>query len=584
MPKLPGQSRPLSSQPNSPRSQSAPSARLGGRPRRPPMWVMVVAVAIASAGVGAILAVPFSAKLLDWALRKPLAAPEPQFAAIADWAANEIEIVPEPAPWPEIHDRARLAKVPVLMYHDILPEKEVFFDVTPAELEEHFRLLQAEGVTPVSMDGVVQHLRAGVPLPEKPVLLTFDDGYGGHYEYVYPLLKRYGYPAVFSVYVDKMGQTTGRSAVTWEQLQELADDPLVEIASHSVSHPQDLRAMSDAELQTEVVESKRILEDRLGIEIDYFTYPVGKNDERVREVVAEAGYRAALAMDDYAEDYANTSGDLLQVMRFGQSRIEEVIEEAWGGYPLPVAAGEFNFSSPVTREDLTASNGVRVTLLTGGRPTTIHADSRYQVEEIVEGTDAIAAVDGGFFSLKDLKANTMIGPALSAESQNAVSFVPGNPGEIPLIDGRPLVLISRKKVEFVPFDHAIHNTQAGIEEELPEVTDAFVAAAWLVKESAPRSRSSFKDLYGFDAIRFRAFWGINQAGQPVVGATQSRTDSVTLSNALLELGFRDAVMLDSGASTSLVHRGQSLVGYTPRPVPHVVALFPPEVDPDTIVK
>ncbi|ERN43161.1 putative xylanase/chitin deacetylase [Rubidibacter lacunae KORDI 51-2] len=554
------------------------------RPQRKPLpfWLLGSAIAIASTGLGAFLASPGPSYL--WQLARPttsLPTLVPSLEPLTELVVMRFEEIPAPAPWPEIGDRARLAKVPILMYHDILPEKEVFFDVTPEELEAHFELLSAEGVRPVSIDAVVKHLRTGVPLPPKPVLLTFDDGYGGHYEYVYPLLQRFEYPAVLSIYVNKMDQTTGRSSVTWEQLAELAADPLVTIASHSISHPNDLRPLPDAELREEVFVSKQILEERLGIEIDYFTYPVGKSDERVRELVAEAGYVAALSMDDYNEDYAGTSDDLLQIARFGQSRIEEVIESAWGGFPLARRDGAANFTTPIRKQDREA-NGVRVRLIRGGRPTTIHADSRYQVAEILAGTDAIAAVDGGFFSLRDLKANTMIGPVLSAESQNWEEFVPGNPGENPLLRDRPLVLIGSDRVAFVPFDPDAHNTRTGLSDALPTVTDAFVAAAWLVRDGSPQSRATFRDLYGFDAIRFRAFWGIDRTGQPVIGVTTSRTDSVTLGQALHELDFRDAVMLDSGASTSLVYEGASQVEYTPRPVPHVVALFPPEVTPSDI--
>jgi exopolysaccharide biosynthesis protein len=120
-----------------------------------------------------------------------------------------------------------------------------------------------------------------------------------------------------------------------------------------------------------------------------------------------------------------------------------------------------------------------------------------------------------------------------------------------------------------------------MEAALPNVTDAFVAAAWLVKDSQPQSASTFKSLFDFDATRHRAFWGINQDGQPTIGVSKEPIDSVGLGEALAKAGFRDAVMLDSGASTSLAYRGESLVGYTPRPVPHVVALLPSELDNDS---
>jgi len=519
--------------------------------------------------------------------------PDPRFAspvaaevASAAWLAqpaqglktlNElwreaVAAYPPPSDWPQVSDRARLARVPIFMYHDILPEKEVFFDVTPDELRAHFEYLREQGATPVSMDQLVAHLRTGTPLPEKPVLLSFDDGYGGHYEYVYPLLKEFNYPAVFSIYINKMSMTTGRSSVTWEQLREMAADPLVTIASHSVTHPLDLRPMSDAELQTEIVESKAILERELGIAIRYFTYPVGHNDARIQRWVTEAGYRAALAMDDNDEHFAGESPSLLDIGRFGQSRLEEVTLEAWGGPPAPRLDGGFDFTSEIRKEEHEV-DGIGIILITGGHPETIHADSRYQVPEIIEGTGAVAAVDGAFFSLKYLDSNVLIGPALSNEGRN---FVPGNASENPLLDGRPLVLIAGDRVRFVPFNHNLHNTREGIVTSLPEATDAFVGAAFLVRQGLPQPPESFGDLFDFDAARHRAFWGINTAGQPVVGVSKDPVGSVKLGEILYKLGFRDAVMLDSGASTSLAYQGESLVGYTPRPVPHVVALFPPD--------
>lgn len=477
-----------------------------------------------------------------------------------------------PSPWPDISERARLAKVPVMMYHDILPKKQVFFDVTAEEFEQHLRLIQDKGLTPISFEQLITHLRTGLPLPEKPILLTFDDGYGGHYEYVYPLLKKYGYPGVFSIYTSNIGQNTGRSHVNWEQLKQMASDPLVTIASHSVTHPNDLREFPDDKLQMEVVESKRILETNLGIPIRYFTYPVGKYDARVARWVHAAGYQAALTMDDLDERFAGQSENLLAIGRIGQSRLEDAIAQAWGGPKLPTWGGGFNFTASVELTKTTIDDTPLI-LISGGRPITIHANSRYQVPEILAGTEAVAAVDGGFFSLKFLDSNVMIGPVLS---QVGNTFVPGNKSENPKLAGRPLVLINPQAAKFIPFDPLKHNTLEGVQAEMPTVTDAFVAAAWLVKDSQPQSPSTFGKLFDFDAARHRAFWGINQAGQPSVGVSTEPVGSVSLGVKLAKAGLRDAVMLDSGASTSLAYKGESLVGYTPRPVPHVVALIPPQ--------
>jgi peptidoglycan/xylan/chitin deacetylase (PgdA/CDA1 family) len=476
------------------------------------------------------------------------------------------------SPWPNIQERARLARVPIIMYHDILPQKEVFFDVTPKEFEEHLRLIRKSGLNPISLNQLITHLSTGLPLPEKPILLTFDDGYGGHYKFVYPLLKKYGYPGVFSIYTSKIGDNTGRSHVSWEQLQEMSADPLITIAAHSVTHPPDLRSLPEAKLQMEVIESKRLLEAKLGIPIYYFTYPAGKYDARVAKVLREAGYLAALTMDDLDEGFAGQSENLLGIKRFGQSRLENVIAQAWGGPELPTWSRGFDFSSPVQRKETTIDN-MPFILISGGKPITIHAKSRYQVQEILAGTEAVAGVDGGFFSLKYLNSNVMIGPVLS---QIVDKFIPGNNSENRKLARRPLVLIGSDAVRFIAFDPIKHNTLEGVKADMPDVTDAFVAAAWLVKDNQPQSAATFANLYTYEVPRHRAFWGINQAGQPTIGVSKEPIDSVSLGAALAKAGFRDAVMLDSGASTSLAYKGESLVGYTPRPVPHVVALVPPK--------
>jgi poly-beta-1,6-N-acetyl-D-glucosamine N-deacetylase len=483
-----------------------------------------------------------------------------------------------PSPFPEINARARQARVPVMMYHDILEPKQVFFDVTPQEFEQHLQLIQAKGLTPISMDQLVAHLQTGMPLPEKPILLTFDDGYAGHYTHVYPLLKKYNYPAVFSIYTAKVGKRMGRSSLTWEQIREMAADPLVTIASHSVTHKV-MPTLSESENQFELQESKRILEEQLGRPIRYFTYPEGKYDAKIAQAAQTAGYLAALTMDDANEQLAGQSVNLMAIGRIGQSRIREMVDVAWGGPALPAInlGGMLNFERPI-QSVKTEIDGVAFTLISGGKPITIHAKTRAQVPDIIAGTEAIAAVDGGFFSLEKLDSNEMLGPVLSRSHGN---FIPGKRGEIPFLKDRPLVLISDATVRFIPFDPDKHNSLEALQAEMPGVTDAFVAAGWLVDRGEPQPVERFGRLYSVNEERHRAFWGLSQSGEPVIGVANDPIGSVALGQALAKAGFRDAVMLDSGASTSLAYKGESLVGYTPRPVPHVVGLVPTASDFNT---
>jgi Phosphodiester glycosidase len=250
----------------------------------------------------------------------------------------------------------------------------------------------------------------------------------------------------------------------------------------------------------------------------------------------------------------------------------KIYTQVWKQALSPFINFDFDFNSPIQKIE-TNINNVSLILISGGKPITIHADSRYQVPEILakSGTNAIAGVDGTFFSLKYLTSNVMIGPVLSQVNNQ---FIAGNKSENKKLTGRPLVLVSASKVRFIPFDPTKHNTLAGVQVEMADVTDAFVAGAFLVKNGYSSKASSFKNLYGADVARHRAFWGVNKVGVPTIGVSTKPTDSANLAIILAKAGFKDAVMLDSGASTSLAMAGKSLVGYTPRPVPHVVALVP----------
>jgi peptidoglycan/xylan/chitin deacetylase (PgdA/CDA1 family) len=230
------------------------------------------------------------------------------------------------APFPAISDSARQLDVPIIMYHDIRPVKDVDWDVTPDQLNAHFQVIQQQGWTPITLDQLVAHLRTGAALPPKPILLTFDDNYLGEYQYAFPLLKQYHYPAVWSVHTHYVGSQAGKPKATWEQLQEIVKSGLITVASHTVNHLR-LDTLSPEQVDYELNESKRVLEQQLGVPVHYFTYPEGDYVASVKQKVAGAGYQAALSMslDPQIERVANKSDDLLTIMRFGQSRFEEIV-------------------------------------------------------------------------------------------------------------------------------------------------------------------------------------------------------------------------------------------------------------------
>ena len=133
------------------------------------------------------------------------------------------------------------AQVPVFMYHHVSPEGDPSTNISAGRLEEHLAALVREGYTAVTLDQLEGYVRRGEPLPEKPVVLTFDDGYLSNYELAYPLLLQYGTPAVIFAVGSDMGRTehykdtqfpiTPRFSL--EQAAEMEGSGLVRVQSHT---------------------------------------------------------------------------------------------------------------------------------------------------------------------------------------------------------------------------------------------------------------------------------------------------------------------------------------------------------------
>lgn len=187
-------------------------------------------------------------------------------------------------------------KVPILMYHDIelndprydRTDVEVRPYVLPASrFEEQMRSLTEQRYHVISLEDFVFSVKGGRPLPEKSVIITFDDGHISNYLKAYPILKKYGLKAVFFIvtgFVDKPGM------LTWEQIREMADDGM-EIGSHTVTHSPPAKLTRD-ELIYELKESKRILEERLGREVKWVSSPTGYYNKAIETIAKDLGYQA----------------------------------------------------------------------------------------------------------------------------------------------------------------------------------------------------------------------------------------------------------------------------------------------------
>lgn len=201
---------------------------------------------------------------------------------------------PTAAPLSDTASRS-IGYVPILMYHYIRDVGEAAdpmgfrLSVRPDRFAEQMAWLAAEGYQPVRMHDLAGCLRAQQPCPRRPVALTFDDGYADAATAALPVLRRYGFPATFYIVTEFVGQP---GYLSWEQIAELRDAGM-EIGSHTLSHA-GLSGLAREAARVEIVRSKAILEERLGIEVYSFSYPAGDYTDEIAAIVREAGYSNAV--------------------------------------------------------------------------------------------------------------------------------------------------------------------------------------------------------------------------------------------------------------------------------------------------
>jgi peptidoglycan/xylan/chitin deacetylase (PgdA/CDA1 family) len=195
----------------------------------------------------------------------------------------------------------------VLMYHKVNDGPLAPLTVQVAQFDEQMSHLRDLGYTVVDLETVLSHYGAGAPLPARPVLITFDDGYRDNLENAAPVLERHGYPAVIFIPIGYLDDEQplpheerfalhGRQnrTVDWGALAEL-EAAGVRVESHGISH-RPLTELQLDEAAREIALSKLRLEERLGRPVRAFAYVKG-SEAHFRPVhlglVAQAGYEVA---------------------------------------------------------------------------------------------------------------------------------------------------------------------------------------------------------------------------------------------------------------------------------------------------
>ena len=215
-------------------------------------------------------------------------------------------------------DTAPDVALPIIMYHSILEDagRQGAYVITTQTLESDLRYLQERGYTTVVMADLLAYVWEGTPLPERPVMLTFDDGYYNNYAYAHPLLQKYGMRAVIApiarwteFYSDRPEEQDRPlySHATWAQLREMTGSGVWEVQNHSYDLHQNLSggrkgarklAGESADRYRQVLTgdlsaAQNLLTRQVGVTPTTFVYPFGAYSKEARPILQELGFSAS---------------------------------------------------------------------------------------------------------------------------------------------------------------------------------------------------------------------------------------------------------------------------------------------------
>lgn len=216
--------------------------------------------------------------------------PEVNSAGPVDPTSNPSNSTPTPPLTPGNQDKLNMSKfpeegIPVLMYHSISTIPGNSLGVPVEQFSEEMEWLNRQNYHSLSLNEFYQALTNQAPVPEKPILLTFDDEYSDNYSSAWPILRQYGFGATFFVTTSSVGP----GMMDWNQLKDLNGQGN-SISSHTVHHL-DLTTLSSEQQEYELRVSEQELENHLSVSVPALCFPSGRYNKTTLELMPKLGYK-----------------------------------------------------------------------------------------------------------------------------------------------------------------------------------------------------------------------------------------------------------------------------------------------------
>ena len=185
--------------------------------------------------------------------------------------------------------------IPVLNYHQINDTEKNALTVNTEQFEAQMKYLSENGYTAITPADMLDAWENGTQLPEKPVIITFDDGYLDNYNHAFPVLEKYQLKATIFLISDYVN--TYPNYLTWSAVQDMQQSGLIDFESHTLSHEELTKAPDLDEAKHQLTGSKQAIEWNLGKQVNFIAYPCGEYNDDIEQATKDAGYRAAFTVN-----------------------------------------------------------------------------------------------------------------------------------------------------------------------------------------------------------------------------------------------------------------------------------------------
>ena len=224
--------------------------------------------------------------------------------------------------------------VPILMYHNIndsYSPDNALVEMSTAEFKEQMLSLIENGFQPITLYDYIKWQQGEKELPQKPVIITFDDGYLNNYTHAYPIIKELNIPVTIFVITSRMGMSNGVTYphFTWEQAKEMEESGLVDIESHTNMHS-DFHLTDKKNAIAELRMSKFLIKKYLNKDAKFLAYPYGYYTDFVKAEAEKAGYSACVKIQTLNPGVNRKGQDLYVLKRItarGGMSGDELIKE-----------------------------------------------------------------------------------------------------------------------------------------------------------------------------------------------------------------------------------------------------------------